>query len=272
VLALHRALLSALVELALAALTAVAAYQTSRRARGLARRFWRLIAVSFTLYTLGQVFYTYYDSVLHASPLLWWPSDALLLSYVAPMAMALFLGDDSAEARVFSSQRKLDFLQVGIVTFSTYYLFFFYVPGQSSETANSMMLLTWKVKIVRDVVITAAFALRALLARSRLVRSLFGPVAVFLLLFSLGDLIYVYVQNWGNMPDASWYELFWTVPRTLLIGLAACWTPPAEAEPELDKNSAEPLLLAQFAHIALPLLVLVTAAHAQRNHARDERT
>ena len=263
VLALHRALLSSLVELALAAVTAAAAFQTSQRSQGFARRFWRLIAVSFTLYSLGQAFYTYYDSILHASPLIWWPSDALLLLYVAPMAMALFLGDDSAEASAFSSQRKLDFLQVGIVTFSTY-LFFFYVPGQSSETANSMMLLTWKVKIVRDVLLTSAFALRALLTRSPLVRSLFGRVALFLLAFSVGDLVYVYVQNWGNMPDASWYELLWTVPRTLLIGLAAFWTLPSEAEPEPDKMSAEPLLLAQFAHIALPLLVLLTAAHAQR--------
>jgi PAS domain S-box-containing protein len=263
VLALHRALLSSLVELALAAVAAAAAYQAAQRARGFARRFWRLVGVSFTVYTLGQLFYTYYDTILHASPLIWWPSDALLLLYVAPMAMALFLGDDSAEASAFSSQRKLDFLQVGIVTFSTY-LFFFYVPGQSSETANSMMLLTWKVKIVRDVLLTSAFALRALLTRTRLVRSLFGRVALFLLAFSVGDLVYVYAQNWGNMPDASWYELLWTVPRTLLIGLAAGWTPPAEAEPEPGKISTEPLLLAQFAHIALPLLVLITAAHAQR--------
>jgi len=262
-LALHRALLSNLVELALAAVTAAVAYQTSQRSRGFARRFWRLIGVSFTIYTLGQVFYTYYDSILHASPQLWWPSDALLLFYVAPMVMTLFLGDDSAEASAFSSQRKLDFLQVGIVTLSTY-LFFFYEPWQSGGSLQATTLLIWRVEIVRDVVITSAFALRVLLTRSRLVRSLFGRVALFLLVFSVGDLVYVYVQNWGHMPDASWYELLWTLPRTLLIGLAAGWTPPAEAEPEPNKILAEPLLLAQFAHIALPLLVLVTAAHAQR--------
>ncbi len=235
VLALHRALLSNLVELALAAVTAAAAYQTAQRARGFARRFWRLIGVSFTIYTLGQVFYTYYDSILHASPLIWWPSDALLLFYVAPMVMTLFLGDDSAEASAFSSQRKLDFLQVGIVTLSTY-LFFFYEPWQSGASPQAMALLIWRVEIVRDVVITSAFALRALLTRSRLVRSLFGRVALFLFVFSVGDLVYVYVQTWGGMPNASWYELLWTVPRTLLIGLAASWTPPAEAEPEPDKS------------------------------------
>ncbi len=263
VLALHRALLSNLVELALAAVTAAAAYQTAQRAHGFARRFWRLIGVSFTVYTLGQAFYTYYDSILQASPLIWWPSDALLLFYIAPMVMTLFLGDDSAEASAFSIQRQLDFLQVGIVTLSTY-LFFFYEPWQSGGSLQTTTLLIWRVEIVRDVVITSAFALRALLTRSRLVRSLFGRVALLLLVFSVGDLVYVYVQTWGGMPNASWYELLWTVPRTLLIGLVASWNPPEETEPEPDKVSAEPLLLAQFAHIALPLLVLITAAHARR--------
>ncbi len=262
VLALHQSLLSNLVELALAAVAAAAAYHTAQGAHGFARRFWRLIAVSFTLYSLGQAFYTYYDSILHASPNLWWPSDALLLFYVAPMVMALFLGDDSAEARAFSSQRQLDFLQVGIVTVSTY-LFFFYQPWVPGPH-HYMATLIWRVEIVRDVVITSAFALRALLTRSGLVRSLFGRVALFLLVFSVGDLVYLNVQIWGGMQDGSWYELLWTVPRTLLILLAASWTAPAETEPEPGKIAAEPLLLAQFAHIALPLLVLITAAHAQR--------
>jgi PAS domain S-box-containing protein len=262
VLALHRSLLSNLVELTLAAVAAAAAYRTAQRAHGFARRFWRLIAASFTLYSFGQAFYTYYDSVLHASPNLWWPSDALLLFYVAPMVMALFLGDDSAEARAFSSQRQLDFLQVGIVTLSTY-LFFFYGPW-SGGPPRSQATLIWRVEIVRDVVITSAFALRALLTRSRLVRSLFGRIALFLLVFSVGDLVYLNVQIWGDMQNASWYELLWTVPRTLLILLAVSWTPPPEAESEPGKLVAEPLLLAQFAHIALPLLVLIAAAHAQR--------
>ena len=262
VLALHRSLLSNLVELTLAAVAAAAAYRTAQRAHGFARRFWRLIAASFTLYSFGQAFYTYYDSVLHASPNLWWPSDALLLFYVAPMVMALFLGDDSAEARAFSGQRQLDFLQVGIVTLSTY-LFFFYGPW-SGGPPRSQATLIWRVEIVRDVVITSAFALRALLTRSRLVRSLFGRIALFLLVFSVGDLVYLNVQIWGDMQNASWYELLWTVPRTLLILLAVSWTPPPEAESEPGKLVAEPLLLAQFAHIALPLLVLIAAAHAQR--------
>jgi PAS domain S-box-containing protein len=172
VLALHRALLSNLLELALAAVAAAAAYQTAQRARGFARRFWRLAALD--------------------------------------------------------GHRDL-------------------AGGDHPRCGHHLGL-----------------CLAPLLTRSRLVRSLFGRVAVFLLVFSVGDLIYFHVQIFGDMPDASWYELLWTVPRTLLILLAASWTPPAETVPEPGKIAAEPLLLAQFAHIALPLVVLITAAQAQR--------
>src|SRR5213079_894970 len=83
--------------------------------------------IAFALYSAGQVLATYYDSVLHASLKDWWPSDVLFLYHVAPMAMALFLSDDSVESRVYRWQRWLDFLQIGIVSFSAY-LFFLYVP------------------------------------------------------------------------------------------------------------------------------------------------
>src|SRR2546430_16666041 len=95
-------------------------FQTANRASGFARRFWRLMGIAFALYSAGQVLATYYDSVLHASLREWWPSDVLFLYHVAPMAMALFLADDSAESRVYRWQRWLDFLQIGIVSFSAY--------------------------------------------------------------------------------------------------------------------------------------------------------
>src|SRR5208282_3129923 len=173
---------------------------------------------------------------------------------------AWFLGDDSAEARAFSSQRQLDFLQVGIVTLSTY-LFFFYQPW-SGGPPHSMATLIWRVEIVRDVVITSAFGLRALLTRSRLVRSLFGRVALFLLVFSVGDLVYLNVQIWGGMRNASWYELLWTVPRTLLILLAANWTPPAEAEPEPGKILSKLLLPPKSTHFPFTPLFLSLALSA----------
>jgi PAS domain S-box-containing protein len=48
----------------------------------------------------------------------------------------------------------------------------------------------------------------------------------------------------------------------LMIGLATTWAPPREPEPALKESASESLLLAQFAHIAFPLLVLAMATSA----------
>jgi len=112
-LAVHSALASGIIEFILIVLAAAACFHTANRASGFARRFWRLMGIAFALYSAGQALAAYYDSVLHASLTEWWPSDVLFLYHVAPMAMALFLADDSAESRVYRCQRWLDFLQIG---------------------------------------------------------------------------------------------------------------------------------------------------------------
>src|SRR6266478_1814563 len=94
----------------------------------------------------------------------------------------------------------------------------------------------------------------------RLVRSLFGRMAVFLVLFGIGDSVFVYAQTWQDLHFGTWYELLWSIPRTLMVWLAASWVAPKEPEPALKETSSESLLLAQFAHIAFPLLVLAMAS------------
>jgi PAS domain S-box-containing protein len=261
VLGFHSALASNIIEFVLLLLVTAACFEVSGRAEGYARRFWRLMGVAFVLYALGQALATYYDSILHASLKTWWPSDVLFIFHVAPMALALFLGDDSAESRVYRWQRWLDFLQIGIVSFSAY-LFFLYVPTVAGNAGESSNELYWKVETVRGALLTIAFVLRAGLTDSKLVRSLFGRVAIFLAMFTVGGSLYVYLQTWAHLSTGTWYELLWTVPRTLMIWLAASWVAPKEPEPTFKQGSSESLLLAQFAHIAFPLLVLAMATSA----------
>src|SRR5208282_522133 len=125
--AFHSSLASDLIEFVLMVLLTGVCFQTAGRSAGYARRFWRLTGAAFALYTLGQVIATYYDNVLHASFDQWWPSDILFLFFFAPMAMALFLGDERPESRVYRWQRWLDFLQIAIVSLSAYF-FFIYFP------------------------------------------------------------------------------------------------------------------------------------------------
>src|SRR5206468_2471953 len=93
-----------------------------------------------------------------------WPSDVLFLYHVAPMAMALFLSDDSVESRVYRWQRWLDFLQIGIVSFSAY-LFFLYVPIRSVRRPEDINALYWWVFTWRNFILAFTFVLRAVLTK-----------------------------------------------------------------------------------------------------------
>jgi len=257
----HSALASSVIEFVLLLLAVAACFEAAARAEGYARRFWRLMGIAFALYAAGQILATYYDSILHASLLEWWPSDIFFLYHYAPMAMALFLADDSAESRVYRWQRWLDFVQIGIVSFSAY-LFFLYLPLRSVRRPEDINALYWWVFTSRNFILALTFVLRAVLTKSRLVRSLFGRMALFLVLFGIGDSVFVYAQTWQGLQFGTWYELLWTLPRTLMVWLAASWVAPKEREPALKESSSESLLLAQFAHIAFPLLVLAMATSA----------
>jgi len=260
-LAVHSALASSIIEFILIVLAAAACFQAAGRAFGFARRFWRLMGIAFALYAVGQVLATYYDSFLHASLQVWWPSDVFFLYHVAPMALALFLADDTVESRVYRWQRWLDFLQIGIVSFSAY-IFFLYLPLQSVRRPEDINALYWWVFTWRNFILASTFVLRALLTKSRLVKSLFGRMAIFLVLFGICDSVFVYMQTWQELQFGTWYELLWTIPRTVMVWLAATWVAPKEPEPALKESSSDSLLLAQFAHIAFPLLVLGMATTA----------
>jgi len=260
-LAAHSTIASSVLEFLLVVLAMAACFQAAASSSGYARRFWRLMGVAFALYALGQAMATYYDSVLHASFEQYWPSDILFLFHVGPMALALFLGDDSADSRVYRWQRWLDFLQIGIVTLSSYF-FFLYLPLLLPHSRASIDALYVQVTAWRGGLIAVAFILRATLTNSKLLKSLFGRMAIFLSIFVICEVLYDYVEVWWHVPFGTWHELLWTIPRTLMVWLATSWKAPAEPEPAIKQGTSESLLLAQFTHIAFPLLVLAMATRA----------
>src|SRR5215470_18698543 len=194
-LVLHSTIASSVIEFLLVILVVTACLQAAGKAAGYPRRFWRLMALAFGLYALGQAMATYYDSVLHASLDQYWPSDILFLFHVAPMALALFLGDDSADSRLYRWQRWLDFLQIGIVSLSAYF-FFLYLPLILPHSRESIDVLYVQVTAWRGLLISAAFVLRATLTNSKLVKSLFGRMAIFLVIFVVCEVVYDYLEVW----------------------------------------------------------------------------
>jgi len=260
-LTLHSTIASNLIEFVMVLLAAMACFQAASRSLEYARRFWRLMGLAFVLYALGQAMATYYDSVLHASFNQWWPSDILFLFHVAPMALALFIGDESEMSRLTRTQRWLDFIQLGIVTLSAYF-FFLYLPLLLPHSRATIDELYIQVTAWRGALIVGAFALRATFTDSRLVRSLFGRMAVFLAIFVICEVSFDYVEVRWNVPFGTWYELLWTLPRLLLVWLATSWQAPEDRKPSFKEGSSESLFLAQIVHVAFPLLVLGMATRA----------
>src|SRR5439155_19438227 len=79
-------------------------------------------------------------------------------------------------------------------------------------------------------------------------------MAIFLVFFGIGDSLFVYAQTWQGLQFGTWYELLWTIPRMVMVWLATSWVAPKEPDPALKESSSESLLLAQFAHIRIPLI------------------
>ena len=261
-LALQSTAASNIIEFLIMVVVTGACLEAAGRAAGYARRFWRLMALSFGVYALALAVAAYCDSVLHLATHEWWPSDILFLFYFAPMAIALFMGDERPESPEYHWQRWLDFLQIGIASVSAYF-FFVYFPLRMPHSSSAIDDLYFQLFLGRSILIAAAFILRASLTNSRLVKSLFGRMAVFLVVYGLGETIYNYAEIFQNVPFGTWYELLETVPMPLVVWLAATWSSPRERDAvALKETSLESLLLAQFTHIAFPLLVLVMATRA----------
>jgi len=255
-------MLNNVVELFLALLAARVSFDAARRSQYFEKKFWTLSAGGFVIFSLAQVILIYYDNILHASLNVYWPSDIPFLYFLAPLAMTLFL-DSRSTSRVTVPQ-LLDFLQIGIVTFATY-LFFFYVPLKEHPGSATLAIINWQVYSIRDFVLAAAFLIRTYFTDSRHLRSLFGRMSVFLVLFSIGEYIYLRQQALYNMQTGSWYELGFSLPFAFAVVFTATWSPsPRPAGDSIADAGAtrHAFLVAQIVHVVFPLLVLAMARTA----------
>jgi CheY-like chemotaxis protein len=110
---------------------------------------------------------------------------------------------------------------------------------RTNQRPEDINALYWWVFTWRNFIVALTFVLRAVPTKSRLVKSLFGRMAVFLVLSGICDSVFVYAQTWRGLQFGTWYELLWTIPRVLMIWLATSWVAPKEPEPALKESSSE---------------------------------
>ena len=254
-------LFSDFIQLALATLCVVAAYKASRVSETFGRYFWALGLVTFALFVLAQALATY-DNVFHAPHFIEWTVNVLFFFWLTPLGMALFLDLDFAP-KGFDWLLILDLVQV-ILFWLAGYFYFFYLPSQStsgSELGHSV----WAPYFIYVGFLIVAFLLRALLAETTAIRSMFLRIAVFLVATGVADFFYYYGPG-KDVSDGAWYDLVWMSTNFLFLLSAATWqgreTIPIDGAVAVRPH--RPLLVQSLPLLYSLLIVAISARIAQQ--------
>ena len=242
--------LSDLIQFAIGGLLIGAMLLAANRSEGMARAFWRLGIVAYTLWMIAQGLGVYND--LARTPIVSWLTNLLFCFWFAPLAMALFL-DPEHETGHIDAIMALDFVQAVLVCV-TAYLYFFYLP--KSESANELAHEVWAPYFGGYALVALAFVLRSIFAHSRDVRVIFGSMGLFLSLSGCVDAMYYYGPG-AYLKTGQWFDLLWSGMLLVPMIIATAWkqveAPVCPVEPpQRDKR-----IYADVSYLIYPLLVLI---------------
>jgi PAS domain S-box-containing protein len=249
-------LLSDLFQLGMGAFCVLAAFQASRRSDGIARYFWGLTAITFSLFVVAQAL-GWYDNAFQAPHFIEWFVNLLFFFWLTPLGMALFL-DPDFEPKGFDWLLILDLGQV-ILFWLAGYFYFFYIPSQS-QSGTALTHSIWAPYFVYNGFLIGAFFLRSVLTKSGVARALFGRMTVFLLFAGSADFSFYY-GPWKDLQTGGWYDFVWISANFLVVILAATWkqmepSRPIAAAPIQPHSS----LVTQLLPLVYSLLILVISA------------
>ena len=230
----------------------IVSWQSSRRAGPFGQRVWRLVALSGVLTAISQGLYTYYYDYLHASLGTIWPSDFLVLFWVVPIFMTVFLSPRDPGLG-YRWLRACDFVQVCTLVLAVE-LSQIYVPSRWQAAGRAMELRTFHAGIIFFGLIAVSFIVRGLLGRSAVERAFFGRMGAFLTIHAIVLNGTLYWQASGHYQQGEWPDLSWTLSYCFLVLIAGTWKG-EEEELEVPPSSPGLRLLAQFSPLLIPAIV-----------------
>jgi signal transduction histidine kinase/DNA-binding response OmpR family regulator len=244
--------LSDLTEFILSAIRIWVVLQAARRSRGLARDFWNLTCISFTISLVAQGIATWLDA-RPESPGLTTLNDLTFAFSTVPLGMSLFLDPDVALNR-FDRIQVLDFIQ-NVLFWITVCLCFVYLPS-IAPTGSQSPWLPWYRDCLYDTVVTTCYLLRSRLTKSASVRSLFGRVGFFLLAGTLADAYNNFPGR--NIASGTWFDIVWSLLLTASSLIAMTWQDREEPQVvEGDPAQTHGVVLKQLFPVLYPLLTLI---------------
>ncbi len=250
-------LLSDAIQFTIGALLIATLLKTSRLCEGMARGFWNLTTAAYAFWMIAQGLSVYND-VLGAQGLL--PLGNLLFSFwFAPLAMALFLDPEHESGRL-DILVILDFAQ-GVLVCVAAYLYFFYIPKADSPAELSHTV--WIPYFGGYGLVATAFILRAILTRSRDIRSLFGRMGAFLAVSGCADALYYYGPG-SNLKTGQWFDLLWSALLILPMIIAVTWKQAEAPEISHDQPVREKAVYTEVFYLLYPVLVLFMSLRIAR--------
>ncbi len=240
-------------------LAAAMCFGASRRGRGLTRPFWLLTGCGMALWAVSNAGWMYYED--------WRHSGVPVFSFVRILfdvqgvffAIALFL-DQERDSPNFYAETLLDSLQIAIVFFSIFFGLYYVHVLRGAPLATSEPVRTWIFDGI-NFGLAGLAGIRMASARTRRLRTLYGGLALYLLIYAAFSGVADYGQAIHNVPTGTWYDLGWTLPFLVGALWAAQWREPEEpVSAALPRKTLTRLAVKNLTLALAPLSVLVLMA------------
>jgi diguanylate cyclase (GGDEF)-like protein len=210
-------------------------FAAAMRGRGVSRIFWLLFASSFAMQLIADASWAYFH-YFHVAV----PDGAIFPSlfyrlYAGPIAIALFLSDDSSSSKFESF---LDgSIVVGLVGLTMYQV---QMAEHAAQDSRIWQLIT-ATALVNAILVLAAAARYFLSPRGTL-HGLFKRQTIYLLTYSSVAFLTSTVDAYFPAIDDS-FDLIWIVIYLAGAVLALTWEPPAEEQAITRRISRRAALL-----------------------------
>ena len=238
-------------ELAVAALTSVACYLTSRRSLRFAKSFWFVLGTAFALWSAGQVLEIYLDLTVRS-----WPIVQTLLYFISitTIFMAVFGTSVETGKKTVHWAWVLDAIQI-LVLIIFLYLLLVYVPtllvGSERIAPLRLTLLHW-----RNIALLLGLVVRAVWNRNPSDRRLFLPLAVAIGLYTIASFFANHADLVDKYNASAWWSFAWSFPFALIGVHAALWMDTADVHPERATGGMTSVLLVYLPSLSIPVLLM----------------
>jgi PAS domain S-box-containing protein len=251
-------LVANLLEISASVLATIVCLRAARRANGLARPFWTLLACGMAVWAVANSGWMYYELVLHQQPPPGSPIRFLFNTQAIFFAIVLFL-DQEKDSSEFKPEFLLDFTQIAIVFFFVY-LGLYYLPSSGLQPQSGAARRLW-VEFGEIGIILVLAGFQTVRARAVHIRKLYGGFALYLLVFLMGMVVAEYRESAGT-PTGTLSALCWTIPFLWAALWAAHWapSPSSRTAPRARQKTLTGLILNNAMFALAPLIVLVQVA------------